>query len=582
MSDYQSDPLEYARALIDTGDKYYDVHRDEIDKAKKHYQLKSDHMTIRGSIPGRKGHYIPELHPAIFSRASRIFNAFLQGDPALKFNARSPAVAGSNPMLDESINRLETWVNGSFKEGGLWMSWFEAILAAEMYPYSPVYLGWEEKFGPVPQYNMLQNKIDYKDYIIYAGSYLDAIPIENYRGDLKARRQSDMTFHARIKQVDLGYIRSNAKQGYYPFFDEMRINDIKKSHWAIKRTADRLIQGYEQVDDEDIDLIEVYCKIYDEESDQNVWRIVTFAGSMLLNERSSPYFDLGAPFRLLTSKILPGETSGIPTAQLGDATQNMLNELWNQTLEGNEQAVWSPTLYKGDAPTNPVWEPMSLWQVEDPDSFRKLVEPNLAGDSMGFIKFTEERLQQTLNAYDITQPLAAQSKQTLGEYQSKNQYHNDIMNVTLNIYGDALCDLTKMSLIMAREMLPTWISLKMFGPNSILSQITLADLAADLVIDTPKVRGITTEEVEIVKWQGIYSQLMSNPLIGANLGRLHELTRRFLESQDVKGIDKIIGTPEEAIMQAQMMAQINALAMAGQDGGRNGIQEKGPRQVGGR
>jgi hypothetical protein len=391
-----------------------------------------------------------------------------------------------------------------------------------------------------------------------------------------------MTFHARIKQVDLGYIRSNAKQGYYPFFDEMRINDIKKSHWAIKRTADRLIQGYEQVDDEDIDLIEVYCKIYDEESDQNVWRIVTFAGSMLLNERSSPYFDLGAPFRLLTSKILPGETSGIPTAQLGDATQNMLNELWNQTLEGNEQAVWSPTLYKGDAPTNPVWEPMSLWQVEDPDSFRKLVEPNLAGDSMGFIKFTEERLQQTLNAYDITQPLAAQSKQTLGEYQSKNQYHNDIMNVTLNIYGDALCDLTKMSLIMAREMLPTWISLKMFGPNSILSQITLADLAADLVIDTPKVRGITTEEVEIVKWQGIYSQLMSNPLIGANLGRLHELTRRFLESQDVKGIDKIIGTPEEAIMQAQMMAQINALAMAGQDGGRNGIQEKGPRQVGGR
>jgi hypothetical protein len=556
LRDYKTDPLGYARALIEKGDKYYDVHRDAISTAQKHWKLKSDHMTTREAIPGRKGNYIPELHPAIFSRASRIFNAFLQGDPPIKLQSRPGTPP--NQMIDQGIARTETWLNNCFQEGDLWSAWFEAIINAELYPYAPVYIGWDERFGPVPEYNTLENKIDYKDYVVYAGPYVEAVPIENYRGDFSVRRQQDMTFHARIKQVDMAYIRANYRQGLYPFFDPARENEILKSDWGSKRKQDRIIQGYWELDSDLTDLFEMDCLVWDEESGQNVWRRITFAGSMLLNERATPFGNMGATYRLLKSKIMPGEVSGIPTAELGDKTQNVINEIWNQMLEANEQAIWSPTLYQGDVTPNPTWEPMSLWQVEDSSSFKKLVEPTLSGEQFNFIKFLEEKTQQTLTAYDITQPLKQGSNQTLGEYKSKQQFHNDIMNVTLNLYADALCDLSKMALVMAQEMLPTWISMKMFGPNPILNQLTIPDLAMDMVVDTPRVRGISLEEIEIIKWQGLYNQLLGSPLLQGNLARVHELTRRFLESQNVKDIEEIIGTSEEAMLQDQMMKQLMA------------------------
>jgi hypothetical protein len=581
LREYKADPLEYARGLIEKGDKYYDVHRNEIAKAQKHWKLTSDHMTVRGAIPGRKGNYIPELHPAIFSRSARIFNAFLQGDPAIKLQAR-PGIP-PNQIIDQGIARVETWLNNCFTEADLWAAWFEAIINSELYPYAPVFLGWDEKLGPLPEYNTLENRIAYKDYVTYSGPFIEAIPIENYRGDFSVRRQKDMTFHARIKQVDLGYIRANYRQKLYPFYDPQRENEILKSDWADKRKQDRMVQGYWQLDSDLVDLFEIDCLIWDEESGQNVWRRVTFAGSMLLNERPAPYGNLGATYRLLVSKPMPGEVSGIPTAQLGDKTQNLINEIWNQMLEANEQAIWSPTLYEGDITPNPVWEPMSLWQVENPDSFKKLVEPTLSGEQINFIKFLEEKTQQSLAAYDITEPLRGTSKQTLGEYMSKKQFHNDIMNVTLNLYADALCDLSKMALVMAREMLPIWIKLKMFGPNPILNQLTVADLAMDMVVDTPRVRGISLEEIEVIKWQGLYAQLMGSPLLQGNLKRVHELTRRFLESQNVKDIEEIIGTSEEAMMQDMAMQQLMAsMPPPGMEqGGRSYGRKKNsqPRQV---
>jgi hypothetical protein len=582
MREYAEDPLEYARGLIEKGDKYYETHREAIQKAQKHWKLQSDHMTVRGAIPGRKGNYIPELHPAIFSRATKIFNAFLQGDPPIKLQSR-PGIP-PNTMIEQGIARVETWLNNCFLEGSLWSAWFEAIVNAELYPYSIIYVGWDERFGPVPEYNTLQNKIDYKDYIVFAGPYIEAIPIENYRGDFSARRQKDMTFHSRAKMVDIGYIRANARQGLYPFYDQTRENEIIKSDWATQRKTERMQQGYWLLDNEQVELIELDCLIWDERGSQNVWRRVTFAGSMLLNERPMPYAPLGPSYKLITSKIMPGEVSGIPTSELGDKTQNIINEIWNQMLEANEQAIWSPTLFEGDVTPNPVWEPMSLWQVDDSASFKKLVEPSLSGDQLNFIKFLEEKTQQTLTAYDITQPLQQGSKQTLGEYMSKHQFHNDIMNVTLNLYADALCDLSKIALGMAREMLPTWISLKMFGPNPILNQLTIPDLANDMVVDTPRVRGISLEGMEIIKWQGLYSQLLGSPLIQGNLGRLYELTRRFLESQNVKDIEEIIGTSEEAMMQdalmKQLMASMPPLGMEQTGGAYGGQRQANPNPVG--
>lgn len=542
MKDYneyarsQDSIVEHCQSLVEEGDKYYEVHKEDIRVARNHFQLTSDHLSLRGAIPGRSSHYFPVLHPSIYARAAYVLDAFISSDPPASLSSRIAGIA----WLDESVQRLEDLVTMWFKEGHLWKAWFEAWLSAELFPYAPIFMHWDDKWGDVP-FVTPDGKIDYKSAIIYSGGMIESIPIENYRGDMFARTQDDMRFHIRLKDVSPGYVRHMAKLGYYRYFDENRIDDMKLSRWAKERSKNRIVDDYPQPDSYNIELIQVMHKIYQDDYGREIWRKAIFAGSMLLEEEVWPYFDMGAPFKLITSRVLPGEITSIPGMKLGAASQNLINELWNQRIEANEQSIWAPTLFEGDITSNPVWEPQALWQVEKPESFRPLIKPNLSGELVGDIRFLEERQQQLMQTYDTMQPVTGKSKQTLGEYEGKQQSHNKILNVTLLGYVDAVIDSVQMMIAMARDRMPDNIEMKLFGSNNILNQLSLTDLASDVVVDIPKVRALSVEHIEIAKWMGLYDRMMNNPLIASDPQKIYELTRRYLDSQDVKAIDKIIG-----------------------------------------
>lgn len=561
-TDFFDKPLEYCQSLIDEADRYYDVHKEAIRKGRNHYQLISDHLMARQGIPGRYANYFPELHPAVFSRAAQMLDAFRQGDPVIKLSAQGDY--GEIPEVVQGVNRLEKWIDMCFKEGKILQEIFQALLSAELFPYAVLYAYWDDRWGSQP-YLTQEGKLSTQQVITYSGFKIVSVPPENYRGDFFARYQDDMRFHARIKDVSEGYIRMQAKRGYYPYFDESRIKEASKSNWPLKRSKERIVDDYNRPDDYNVELIELKHLVYDEENDAEIWQQTIFAGSLLLDTKPYPYPDINPPFKILTAKILPHEVTGIPTTKLGAGSQNIVNELWNQRIEANEQSIWSPIIFDGDITSNPTTEPQTLWRVENPESFRPLIKPNLSGDLVADMRFVEERNQALLGSYDTIQPVTSKSKQTLGEYEGKQRNSNVIIAPTLMAHTDAVIDLVQAGIAMARERMPDNIELQLFGNNPILNSLQLSDLAMNLIIDAPKVKSIALDSIESQKWMFLYDKMIANPIVMSSLENIYELTFRFLEANDVMGIEKMIGRRENYANQ-----QINPMMPIG--GANVGVQ----------
>ncbi len=535
--------IKYCQTIIDQGDDYYDVHQEDIRIGNDHYQLISDHLAARASVKARSAYYLPELHPRQYSRAANLIAPFIGADPPMMLKSKQ-----NIPELEENVARLEDLVTTWFSKGKFWQQWFRAFLGAEIYPYQPVYIGWKDDWGVTPFINE-EEELDYDDVIIYSGGKIVPIPIENYRGDFSARSAEEMKFHALIQDVSVEYIRQRGKDGTYPEYNNAEESRLSAdSKWASGRSDDRVLPGHEPYNpSSQIELIELYLKVYDPQFEREVWYKVIFAGDVLLEKKLWPYYDLGAPFQILNSKILPGEVTGFPTTQLGASSQNMINELWNQRIEAAEHSIFPPILYDGEITSDPVWEPMALWSVEKPESFRPLVTPNMSRDHMADVQFLEERLQQTTGSYDTLQPLGGNSEQTLGEYEGKQQNANVILNPTLLAYADAVVESVEMMLVMARERMPDSIKFKLFGPDPALSKLTLQDLAMDIAMDVPKVRALSSRTAEVQKWNAIYNVLSTNPLVMNDPQKLHALVSRYLEALEVKNIEEIIGSKEEMV-----------------------------------
>jgi len=250
---------------------------------------------------------------------------------------------------------------------------------------------------------------------------------------------------------------------------------------------------------------------------------------------------------------------------LSEANQNMINELWNLSLEADEHDLFSPITFKGTITSQPIWEYQALWQVSDDFEQQPLVKPNPGRNFLDKIKTLEERNQKLTASYDTIQAVTERSKQTLGEYLSKKQEYNKVLGINFQFYANAISRMTKRFIAMARENLPDWIELKMFGPNAILNSLTVADLAADVVVEIPKVRSMANEEMQMVKWQNILGNpaIMQNPMIVSNPPLLWEHLNRFYESQGEKNIEELIGQKPIGGMYAEGTAPQGAGIPAG-------------------
>lgn len=523
------DIIQYAQGTLGDADKLYNTVSTDFQKGKDHFLLKSDHLDERAARHGQNSaHYIPEINPAIRSRVAQIFDVFTSGSPSIRCTPVFPDLPG----VLESAARNEKWINTTFDLGRLWLDLYMAWINAEVYPLGAVYLRWKDKWDKVPQVDQMGG-ISYSDMVTYSGGVYDVLHPDNYRGDLYARTPRDMGFHFIIKDVSNAYIAKRMKEGIYQQYDLEMLKSSAGGTWSTNRRKDRINDDFVKPKGYDNELISAW--ILDPEDD--VWHDIIFSGDLLFKHEIREY---EPPIFLFNSVPLPGEIAGLSTALLGDTNQNVINELWNQLIESNEQANWAPILYNGDVTSDPIWEPMALWRVEKPESFRKIVEPNLGSDYIGSIRFLQERDQNMLAAWDTMQPVAENSKQTASEYLGKSESYSKLMSVNLQFYASVVIDSIYAMRRMARENMADLIQLDLMSGQAGASAMTVEDLATDLTIELPNIKTLSREEMEMAKWDTMYPALLQNPLVATNPQAVFEITKRYLESHKEKDIDRII------------------------------------------
>jgi len=505
--------------------------------------LESDHLTKRAAIGDRSAHYFPELISAIRSRAANIFGVFTSAVPNIRVTPVNADIPGSR----ESSNRLENWINECYNTKNLWLDWYMAFLSAELYPYAVVYLSWDDKWGEVPYIDQMGG-ISYEDLITFSGPRLDLISPEDYRGDLYARHKSLMKYHCFTKEVSEGYLLQGYKDGRFPYFDPNNITTARTGDWLNKRKDQRFHSDYPTPSGYQYELSVCWTKVYNSNIEAEEWHEIIFAGDMLLSEKKK---DQEPPFFILNSFPLPCEIAGLSTAKLGESNQNMINELWNQHIEAGEQAIWSPTLFEGAVTSNPVWEPMALWEVENSASFKKLNEPR-TGDLLGSVQFLRESDQNMLAAWDTIQPVTSGSKQTAREYMGKKESYSKVLDVNMQFYDAEVRAVNRRIFDMAREHLADWIQIGILGGDGSLSVLQIQDLIQDINIEMPNIRQMSNEEMEMAKWDIMYDKLMMNPLIQINPALMYEVTKRYCISHKEKDVNKLIGEqPNEFMMPAE-------------------------------
>lgn len=541
IKDYKGNPLEYIHDLVDQADKLYEQHQAEIATANNHLQLQSDHLAKRAGIGDRSAHYFPELISAIRARAANIFGVFTSAVPNIRVTPVNPDITGAR----EGSQRLEKWINECYNTKNLWLDWYMAFFSAELYPYSVVFLSWEDEWGQVPALDQMGG-ISYEDMITFSGPRIDLITPEDYRGDIYARHKKLMKYHMFTKQVSESYLFEGYEDGRFPLFDPNNIELAKAGKWLEDRRDKRFNSEYPTPKGYQYEITVCWTYVYNSQTKHNEWREIVFAGDMLLSERVR---ETEPPFFLLNSFPLPGEVAGLSTARLGEANQNMMNELWNQHIEANEQAIWSPVLFEGGVTSNPVWEPMALWQVENSASFKKLNEPRMAGDMLASIQYLTEKDQTMLAAQDITQPLTTNSKMTAREYVGKRESYSKVLDVNMEFYDAEVRSVNRWILDNARMHIADWIQIGILGGNGALASLQVEDLIQDVNIELPNVRQMAAEELEMAKWDIIYDKMMANPIVMSNPEHVHELSKRYLLSHKVQEVDKLIGEQSDEIFQ---------------------------------
>lgn len=536
------DPIvEKAQGFLDEGDKQFDVHSSTIDAVRKHLLLQSDHLDARAGIESRSAFYLPQITPAARARAATIFDVFTSGAPSIRLTPTNSDLPGAV----EAVANVESYVNECFDVKKLWLVWNSVFFNAEIYPIAACYQRWDESHEEIQAIDKMGG-LSSEEMITYSGPALDGLNPDTYRTELYARQKDQIRYHFITKEVSRDYILGRKRQGRYNLLDPSELKSAAAGTWFTQRCKNkRYNDSYTKPESLAYEMVIGF--VYDELN--GFWEEIIFIGDALLSRRRIPKTP---PVYMISSFPLPGEIAGLSTAMLGMAGQNVVNEFINQAIEANEQAIWSPVLYKGRVTSNPVWEPMALWQVDDPDSFRKLNEPRGVMDYLAFIRLIEERSQSTQAAYDTVQPVSGGSKQTAREYLGKKASYDKVMSVNLQSYAAEIVQSIRDMISMARENMSGWVNIGLIDPNGPGGNLKPNDLFYDAKIELPNIKMLSDEPMEMAKWDSMYQVLMANPLVTSNPAAVYEVTKRYLYAHKEKTLEKIIGK-EPVMPQVGMM-----------------------------
>lgn len=590
LRDFKKDPVKFASELLQEAEKDFSDLQPRIDRNREHNQLDSESLRARRqSSPERAALYMPEIRPAKDARVANMQDLIL-GDahpyvvsPRDKRPLYIDAAAKRQLLLEYQLSK------GDFEEA-LW-GWMDN---AELYPYSWLYCSWEEQWEVVREKQSLpamlgryrigdrDRYIEY-DQMFYAGPKWYALQPEDVRFDTTARRRGDIQWFSFIVETSLQYLKAMEAQGNYgeraggesvsklnPVEGEGQ-EQYRTNHWYRDRRKQFKFMNRKG---RELELVQFWIKLYDEDWDQmRMWRL-SFVGDVPLLLQPAPWPGVGFPAVLVNSRPLPGEVVGMSTADLGHSLQEAKNIFMSQMIEGGAMAIRPIIAYGGNVYSDPSYNPANWIKMDAPGTLKQMqaVPPMWLKDNISMVS---ENAKQVMGATEVMQAVSRSDKeQTLGEYQGRRLTANKILGMNLRHYLPGLVKTAQDALLMSADELPPGIALGLFDEDPAIAALTAEELITAVNVDMPKIRALANQEEDYMRANLIYQMFVQgmNPFVYSNPLHLYEVSRKFLLALGESDVESILGKPP-----AEGMApQINS-------GGINGQGQEGPgfNQAGG-
>lgn len=573
------EPVEYIKTCYNEAKKRNDDLRDINVENQEFYEGKDRELEERKSNTRikRSAVYIPELKPAIDTRMSGVLAKTEEKEHVAIFR---PADKEAPQETLDKIYNIQSVINQQMRDCGYLTDIFrEHIMGAEIYRTpSTVKVGWEPRYEK--EAVLVGGIKDTKNFFTEAmnafltgGSMPNMKPkveyVNKYKGGqpfVEWLEPDRFLYEPNVSSFKRD--SSYAMDAQYMSYDKL-ISTALEYDWdvgLIRDNREKLLNGGKAPDDtisEEVQsnkgldfehaykdgkilVLEIYIIHYNDDGEREVWQDVLVGDKYLVKNELTELELIDLPFVPITANRMPATIESLSSIDTGKHLQRLYNESFNVWLDSMTYRAFPPMITSMNQKFSkaPVYEPLALWKVSDPDGIRPLVDnPGSAPDLVPLMGALAANIRNLVASPDLSQGFnsAPYEKATSSKLRFASAATRAVP--TFKDYGIALVGVATMFLHLNQQ----------YAENK-------EDFVVEggMVVDAPSLTGVSDPDKEKQEVLFLYTQALSNPAYQSPGGMLYlaNLWREAVRSMRPHDYDKFVPSQEE--LEQEITAKVEA------------------------
>ncbi|MEW6045002.1 MAG: hypothetical protein AB1609_00735 [Bacillota bacterium] len=270
----------------------------------------------------------------------------------------------------------------------------------------------------------------------------------------------------------------------------------------------------------------------------------------LVYDGPNPYHRHGKkPFIATSFEPLPGEFYGLSAVQIIEHLQHELNTTRNQRIDNVSLVLNRMWKVRRSAEVNPdelISRPHGVIWVDSPDDVTELAMTDVTSSSYNEERVIKEDMENALGVPAVVRGVNPARRETATEVVTKNTSAGFRFDVKVMLY-EALC-LKRLAYLMDcnnQQFIDEARVVRMFGPAGVeWRRVEPWELAGerDYAPAGSSVDTMANREARRAQLNEVMSIILKtgNPYVD-----VYELTKLWLESYDIRSVDKLLKRPEE-------------------------------------
>lgn len=568
-------------------------------------------------------YYKPTISPAIITRTAVLMDAISQANPPITFRP----INGADPS---KVALQEEVVNYYLERDNFLVKMIERIMDQEIFPYGVAKCFPEVEYkneaiyaedGKVVTDSGMVVEVDLVKQIYAAstGQELPAEVLERYtkrnvsfgKNAVRSRPSHDNIPNGRFiydsTQKNKKYWRGAGDIELVPFvwlkerehqFDPKRIEKLEK----LLRSQERGLSGYEDfysqileqggssllyagqvpqpvsekkllakaelyikvIEDKKVKIKKIDCilNLKEEASEKSGIEQVF----LLKDPADSDYQLIDYPYVMSWTYKLPHSMKGMPTAGIGADSADMINELWNHSID---QARWSMfnmiLMRKGVRIFNNFKvSPSAINELSDisENSIRAFnISQGNPGDIGAKLLQAEDMARNIMSAADVLQAVAPSGDEKLGTTKMRRESGVTKLNLTGLYVGTSLIEIGEMFRDLFAQLVANGSAVYINNQKKIVDAKMFTE---ESEVQMVNIMRLASMQEDLVRAKETYQTIMQNPIATNAVAQgdatlIWEATRRYLVALREKNVEALIGPKPEVIPPAPPPPQAGAV-----------------------